>query len=491
MNATITILTDEPLGTISPMLHGHFAEHLGRCCNDGLWVGTDSPIPNRDGLRTDVVDALARLGVPQLRWPGGCYADTYHWRDGIGPRNDRPRTLGESCGLRVVEDNGLGTHEFIALCRQIGAEPYLAGNVGSGTAREMMDWVHYCNGSLETDLVRQRAANGHPDPMRVRYWGVGNENWGCGGNYDAVDYAKEYRRYATFLKQADPEIEMVACGGYENQEWNLRLLETLRDDLKLLDHVSLHQYYDAGPATGSSENQHYALMRAGDLVEEDLRATDELISYFTRGKKQVGIAFDEWGVWHPEARSHCNYEAANTQRDAVAAAGVLDTFQRWCGRVSMANLAQIVNVLQTPIQTDGDRMWVTPTYHLFMLYKPHRGATALRSVVECDRAEGGSLRFLKPGVVDVVSSCASETDGQVTVSVSNRRKDERQVVSIRLRERATVNGTAEVLAAEAGDAANSADCPDSVMIRDLQVRIEGGEALVELPPCSVATIVFS
>src|SRR5688572_1280974 len=258
-DATVTVLVDEPIGTISPLLHGHFVEHLGRCCNEGLWVGPDSSIPNRGGFRNDVVDALARLGLPVLRWPGGCYADTYHWRDGIGAYADRSRTLGESCGLSVVEDNGFGTHEFIDLCRQVGAEPYLAGNVGSGSPREMMEWVEYCNGSLDTSLVRERIANGHPPPMGVRFWGVGNENWGCGGNYDPEDYAKEFRRFATFLRMADSEIELVACGD-NKREWNLRVLETLKDDLKYLDHLSVHQYYKSGAATGFSEDDHYRLM---------------------------------------------------------------------------------------------------------------------------------------------------------------------------------------------------------------------------------------
>lgn len=471
------------------MLHGQFAEHLGRCCVDGLWVGPASPIPNRDGLRTDVLEALARLGVPQLRWPGGCFADTYHWRDGIGPRDKRPRTLGESCGLRVVEDNGLGTHEFISLCREIGAEPYLAGNVGSGTPQEMMEWVEYCNGTLDTDLVRRRAANGHQDSMKVRYWGVGNENWGCGGNYDAADYAKEYRRYATFLRQVDPYVELIACGGNQDQEWNLRLLETLRDDLKYLDHVSLHQYYEGGHGTEFTEDEYYAVMRAGDLVEDHLRATDAVISFFTHGRRDVGIAFDEYGIWHPEARSHCGYEAANTQRDAIAAAGILDVFHRWCKRVTMANLAQIVNVLQTLIQTDGDRMWLTPTYHLFVLYKPHRGATALRTEVRCDgERDAPALRFLKAGYLEMISASASSSEGRATVSMSNRRLSDPAEVRISVRGRSVGAANAVVLTADAANAVNSAEHPEEVALRELPVRRDGNTLHVTLPPCSAATI---
>ena len=342
-DAKITLLPDEELGTISPLLHGHFAEHLGRCCNEGLWVGPGSSIPNEGGFRLDVLGLLEKIGVPILRWPGGCYADTYHWEDGIGPLEQRRRSLGESCGLHTVEDNGLGTHEFIAFCRAIHAEPYLAGNVGTGSPRELSEWVQYCNSSADTALTGKRAANGHSASMNVRYWGVGNECWGCGGNYDAVDYAKEFRRFATFLRMADSAIELVACG-HSDRDWNLRVVETLRNHLSLIDHLSVHRYYGAGPAVGFSEQDYYRGMRAADLVEEDIRYTDEILRFFTAGKRQVGIAFDEWGIWHPEAVGEGGYEAPSTQRDAVTAAGVLDVFHKWCSRVSMANIAQIVKV---------------------------------------------------------------------------------------------------------------------------------------------------
>lgn len=498
--AGLTVVADESVGTISPLLHGQFAEHLGRCCNDGLWVGPDSPIPNQDGLRADVVEALARLGVTQLRWPGGCYADTYHWRDGIGPRESRPRTLGESCGLSVVEDNGLGTHEFIALCRAIGAEPYLAGNVGSGSPQEMMDWLHYCNGAIDTTLVRQRAANGHPEPMGVKYWGVGNENWGCGGNYDPADYAKEFRRFATFLRMADSKAELVACGD-NKRDWNLRVVETLRDDLRYLDHLSVHQYYVAGPAVGFSEDEYYQLMRAAEMVEEDIRFTDEILRFFEAGRRHVGIAFDEWGVWHPEARGGCDYEAPNTLRDAVAAAGVLDVFHRWCGRVSMANLAQIVNVLQCLIQTDEDRMWLTPTYHVFSLYRPHQGGAALRldwtglptiDAPALSTVGTGSPSSTRP--VPLLSASASRKGSALAVSVANRHRTETLDLRIAVRgmdAASETRGTKGMLAGDAANAVNSAARPDRVSIETTEVEFRGGVLRLELPPCSVSTVTIS
>jgi alpha-L-arabinofuranosidase len=487
--ATITVLAGEPVGTISPLLHGHFAEHLGRCCVEGLWVGAESSIPNDDGLRLDVMNALREVGAPILRWPGGCFADTYHWRDSIGPRDKRPRSLGESCGLRVVEDNGLGTHEFVRLCRMIGAEPYLAGNVGSGSAQEMMQWVEYCNSELDTTLARERAANGHPDPMRVRYWGVGNENWGCGGNYEAADYAKEFRRYTTALKMTDPSIEAVACGHTE-RDWNLRVVETLRNHLGLLNHLSVHRYYSAGHATTFTEAEYYRLMRAGEVVDDDIRHTDELLSYFEAGhSERVGIAFDEWGVWHPEASPGAGYSMPCTQRDAVAAAGVLDTFHRWCGRVSMANIAQVVNVLQCMIQTAEDRMWRTPTWHLFRAYTPHRGGECLRIDVECPTVEAEKLANVGRDPLPLLSATASAKEGHLAVSISNRHVSEPVEARIALRGAESAIGTRWTLAAAPSDA-NSAEEPDRVALVEKPVASAGGTISLTLPPCSVQTLVL-
>src|SRR5215207_1762409 len=233
--ATLSVRQDAPIGTISPRLYGHFAEHLGRCCYDGLWVGQDqSDVLHVDGFRADVVEALQALPVPMLRWPGGCYADHYHWRDGIGPAESRPTRLGMSCGLQVEDANSLGTHEFLRLCATLGAEPYLAGNVGSGSPQELCDWLEYCNTSVSTSLARERTANGSPKPFNVPLWGVGNENWGCGGNMDPAIYAHEYRRYATMLRHVDPSAELVVCG--HDAAWNATVLETIGSHLNLVDH---------------------------------------------------------------------------------------------------------------------------------------------------------------------------------------------------------------------------------------------------------------
>ncbi len=436
----LRVRADAPIGTISPRLYGHFAEHLGRCCYDGLFIGADSGTVAHDGgFRADVVEALRAMPVPLLRWPGGCYADHYHWRDGIGPPAERPRRLGMSCGLTVEDDNGLGTHEFLHLCALIGAEPYLAGNVGTGTPEELCDWLEYCNSALDTTLTRMRAANGSPRSFGVRLWGVGNENWGCGGNYDAVTYAKEYRRYATMLRHVDPSAELVICGFEDG--WNAALLET---------------------ATG--------------------------------GRHRIGIALDEWGIWHPEARRNgwggipgrrpITYEQAGTLRDALAAAIALEAFHRQCTVLSMANLAQIVNVLHAPVMTEpnGGRMWRTPTYHVFRFHAPHIGATALPVEIA-----GGAT---DPDGISAVSATASASDRGMAVTIINRHLTES--ASIGLRGIAGAEPQAHVLTAASPREQNSADEPERVAPVPLAVAGNARDGWhLDLPPHALATVRFA
>jgi alpha-N-arabinofuranosidase len=325
--------------------------------------------------------------------------------------------------------------------------------------------------------------------MRVRYWGVGNENWGCGGNFEAADYAKEFRRFATVLKMADPSIELVACGD-NNRAWNLGVVETLRSHLSFVSHLSVHRYYAAGPATAFTEAEYYRVMRAGELIEGDVRHADELLSYFEDGKHRVGIAFDEWGIWHPEATPGAQYGMPCTLRDAVAAAGVLDTFHRWSRRVSMANIAQVVNVLQAPIQTLGDRMWRTPTWHLFRAYAPHRGANCLRVEVEAPTVDAEPFGDDGAGPLPLVSATASAAGDHIAVSLSNRHMRETQETRIVLRGAEAGSGVAHVLAGDAPNATNSADAPDRVALRDEPIACGGAELTLALPPCSVQTLVL-
>jgi alpha-N-arabinofuranosidase len=491
-DTTLVVRADAPIGTISPRLYGHFAEHLGRCCYDGLWVGAGRPdIPQQEGFRSDVLAALRALPVPLLRWPGGCYADRYHWRDGIGPPAERPRRLGMSCGLQVEDDNSLGTHEFLRLCALLGAQPYLAGNVGSGTPQELCEWMEYCNSALDTTLTRFRATNGAPAPFRVPLWGVGNENWGCGGEYDAAGYAREYRRYASFLRPTDPAAELVACG-YEDA-WNIELLRVIGNRLDLVDHLSIHHYWThGGPETAFSAAEYYALLAEAQSTEAFIIRTAAIIEAATGGRRRIGIALDEWGVWHPEARTWgpgceiarapVTYEQAGTLRDALAAAVALEGFHRQCRVLTLANLAQVVNVLHAPVMTDGPRMWLTPTYHVLRLHAPHLGATALPvEIAQSDSLPDGTSR---------VTATASHGAAGLAVTVINRHLDQAASVGIRAGE-FTGAAQGQLLTADTPWAGNSADAPDRVAPVALSVAGDGPGALrIELPPHAVATILI-
>jgi alpha-N-arabinofuranosidase len=487
----VTVRSGSPIGTISPRLYGHFAEHLGRCCYEGLWVGTGATaVAQQEGFRTDVLEALQALPVPLLRWPGGCYADHYHWRDGIGPVAERPRRLGMSCDLQVEDDNSLGTHEFLRLCELLGAEPYLAGNVGSGTPQELCDWVEYCNSPRDTSLTRMRRANGSGKPFGVRLWGVGNENWGCGGNFDPVFYAHEYRRYATMLRHIDPETELVVCG-YDDA-WNEKILETLGKKVYLADHLSIHCYWSkGGPETAFNEDDYYALLAEAEATEEFVQSTARLIDAATGGKRKLGIALDEWGVWHPEvrtwgpgageARSPVTYEQASTLRDALAAGIALEGFHRQCNVLSMANLAQIVNILQAPVMTEGPGMWLTPTYHALNLHAPHIGGVALTvAVTGANKLPGGS---------PAVSATASQSADRSAVTIINRDLERRTRVRI-----GGVEGqgaTARLLTADSPAAVNSVAQPDRVVPVEAPVTRDGNRTWsIDLPPHSMATVEF-
>lgn len=495
MDTTLRVLTDSPIGTIKPRLYGHFAEHLGRCSYDGLWC---SDTKNVFSFRDDVVAALKALPVPLLRWPGGCYADHYHWRDGIGPLDKRMRRLGISCGLQVEDDNSLGTHEFIDLCNRIGAEPYLAGNVGSGTPQELCDWVEYCNAAVNTSLVQERRTNGSSKPFGVRLWGVGNENWGCGGNFDAPSYAREYRRFATMIRHVDPKAELVIAGSGDAQAsnekldtWNVELIQTLRPHLNLIDHLSIHMYWiHGGPETAFTPDDYYTLLAEAQRTEDFIKRTAAMLHEEAGGRK-IGIALDEWGVWHPEVRAWgpgevkrrepVTYEQAGTLRDALAAGVVLEAFHRQCNVMSLANLAQIVNVLQATVMTEGSRLWLTPTYHALNLHTPHIGAQALTVEI----AEGSSL----PDGTSAVTGTASKSAGGMAVTLINRHYTDPAVV------RFNAPGTQAhglLLSAANANAVNSADQPDNVCPVEMTVSHDGANGwCIELPAHSMATITLS
>jgi len=485
--AKLTVRLDDPVATISPMLYGHFAEHLGRCTYEGLWVGEDSPIPNTRGIRNDTVEALRRLQAPVVRWPGGCFADDYHWRDGVGPRDQRPRRM--NLWWHDEENNHFGTHEFIDLCRQVGAEPYICLNVGSGTPEEAAAWVEYCNYEGNTSRAQERGMNGSPEPFTIRYWGVGNENWGCGGRFAPDDYAREYRRFACYLRgRSSAPVELIACG-HTTPDWNRRFLETL-GDLRMVDHLSVHRYYKCGGAVDFSDTEYYNLYPRALQVEADIFDAATAIALYNTTGRRIGVIVDEWGVWHPEARQETGHYQRNTLRDALVAAAVFDVLNRHADKVSMANIAQTVNVLQAVCQTDGAAMWLTPTYHAFDLYRPHMGNACVRldlddvPTIEARAADGRVV------ALPVVSGSASvDTAGrEAIVTFQNLHLTEPCDCRIRLRGGSIAKASARILTAKDVRDHNGPDAPAKVKPKRFRLDAKATTIRAAVPPHALVSV---
>ena len=418
--ARITIDPNRQSGFIRPELYGHFAEHLGACIDHGIWVGADSAIPNFGGIRSDVLDALRQLHPPVLRWPGGCYADDYHWEDGIGPASSRPRRVNLWWGQNI-ESNSFGTHEFIQVCRTLGAEPYIAGNVGSGSPRELRDWMEYCNFAGDSTLARRRAQNGAPAPFGVRYWGVGNEAWGCGGFFSPEDYAFVFKRFATYLRQfGNTPPFLIACGPDGNDlDWTRKFLGKL-GSFPHIRGLAAHYYCGtAGPsAIDFSVEQWYELLEKALRIEKLIVEQRELMDQFDVPRR-IGLVIDEWGTWHlpTPGRNPAHLWQQSSLRDALVAALTLDTFNRQADKLLMCNIAQTVNVLQAMILTEGERMLTTPTYHVFEMYRSHQGARGVECCFDAPAisfAVGDEKRSL-PGL----AGSASVKAGLLTLSVVN------------------------------------------------------------------------
>ncbi|MCE5258509.1 MAG: alpha-N-arabinofuranosidase [Chloroflexi bacterium] len=492
MSVKVVVCLDEPIGTIHPNIYGHFTEHLGSCIYEGIWVGEDSKIANTMGIRNDVVAALKRINPPILRWPGGNFADDYHWQDGVGPRAARPRRV--NMWWDSEEPNQFGTHEFVHFCRMIGAEPYLCGNVGSSYPRELRDWVEYCNYGGDTTLARQRAANGAPEPFKVRYWGVGNENWAAGGSFEPEDYAIEYKRFATYMRDYSAPLYLVACGAYgEEPSWTQgffsKMVKTPFRDVPRLHGFGVHYYCGtAGTATEYSEQQWYQLLAAGLRVENVVNMQRAAMDSYDPLRK-VGLVIDEWGTWHPpiEGRNRAHLWQQNTMRDALVAALTLDVFNRHADKVVMANIAQTVNVLQALILTDGPKMVTTPTYHVYDLYQGHQGGRAVRSF--CDAP---AITFLdkqdKSASLPGVAGSASVKNNMLTISLVNTSAAEESDLAIQLRGGTCSAAAARILAAADIHTINSFERPDAVTPRAIQVHLDGNELHLQVPAASVAVI---
>jgi alpha-N-arabinofuranosidase len=488
--AELVIRADQPKSTINRNIYGHFAEHLGRCIYDGIWVGEESSIPNTRGIRNDIVAALKALNIPVLRWPGGCFADEYHWRDGIGPRDKRPRRINTTWG-GVIETNAFGTHEFMDLCEMIGADAYIGGNVGSGTPQEMMEWVEYMTSDSNSALADLRRQNGREKPWKIPYFGVGNESWGCGGNMRPEYSADEYRRFANFVKSYSGNgIQKIASGANEDDyNWTEVLMSKAGGQLQ---GFSLHfftvptgKWERKGSATRFGEDEWYSTLVRTLRMEELIQKHSAIMNKYDP-QKRVGLIVDEWGTWYdsePGKDLGILYQQ-NSLRDAIVAGINLNIFNQHCDRVQMANIAQTINVLQAMILTDKERMILTPTYYVFDMYKVHQNGTLIP--VEVTAPE---YKFGQASIPSLHASASRDRSGRLHITIVNLDPNRSAQVSMRITGATAGNITGRVLTAPAMNTTNTFDKPDVIKpVQFTGFKVEGDHILLNLPSKSVVVL---
>ena len=497
--AKLVINDIEEKNRIAPEIYGHFSEHLGRCIYEGLYVGEKSDIPNVNGMRKDVVEALKEIDVPVLRWPGGCFADEYHWKDGIGDKSKRKKIINTHWG-GVVEDNSFGTHEYFELCKQLGCKTYINGNLGSGTVQEMSEWVEYMTFKGVSPMAELRKKNGHEEPWKVDYFGVGNENWGCGGNMTPDFYANMYRRYQTYVRNYDPKkpIQKVCCGAnVDDYHWTKHVLNTCYDHTPeqlhgFMDHISLHYYVHPegwdikGSATDFSEECWYKTLKKALYMDTLINRHSSIIDQYDPDKK-VGLSVDEWGTWftcEPGTNPGFLYQQ-NTMRDALVAGITLNIFNKHCDRVKMACIAQMVNVLQAVILTEGEKMIKTPTYYVFHMYRHHQGAKLLESSLSGIN-EIGECEWIVPEITESVS----KKDDIVTITLNNLSATDKKDLDISFvtgKEYEVVE--ANIVTSSDMHAHNTFDSPEVVKeITFKNYKTVKNGLKVTIPACSVVEI---
>ncbi len=479
-----SVQKDQAQGLVNRNVFGHFSEHLGRCVYEGYWVeGTD--IPAVRNIRQDTVQALRELRIPVLRWPGGCFADDYHWMDGVGPAKERPTIVNMHWG-GVTENNHFGTDEFMDLCAQLGCAPYICGNVGSGTVREMRDWVEYVTFAGRSPMADLRAQNGREEPWALPYFGVGNETWGCGGHMRPEYYADEYRRYACYVRNmGGNKVEKIACGANsEDYNWTRVLM---REAGRHMDGLSLHYYTvprgwgpQRGYATGFEEAMWYDTLRSALHIDELITRHSAIMDEYDKDRR-VNLVVDEWGTWYnvePGTNPGFLYQQS-TMRDALVAGLTLHIFARHHARVRMANIAQTINVLQAVLLTDGPRMIKTPTYHVFRMLAPHMDAAYLP--VHIPR------NVVTNGVPQLSAAASLSGDGSLTLTLCNASFSEALPLTIAL---PGVAGTAkaETLCAGAPDTCNTFEEPDAVAPAPLAAAFANGALTLTLPAASVTAV---
>ncbi|MFJ5761488.1 alpha-N-arabinofuranosidase [Neobacillus sp. NPDC093182] len=492
MKNNVIVNADITKGKINKNIYGHFAEHLGRCIYEGIWVGEDSSIPNTKGIRNDVLAALKNIKVPVLRWPGGCFADEYHWKDGVGPRENRKRMVNTHWG-GVVENNHFGTHEFLLLCELLECEPYICGNVGSGTVQEMSEWVEYMTFEGESPMANWRRENGQDEPWKLKYFGVGNENWGCGGNMRPEYYADLYRRYQTYVRNYGGNKIYKIAGGANVDDYNWTEV-LMKNAHWLMDGLSLHYYtipgdfwLGKGSAIDFPEDEWFITMKKALHMDELITKHSTIMDKYDPNKR-IGMIIDEWGTWfdvEPGTNPGFLYQQ-NTIRDALVAGLHFNIFHNHADRVQMTNIAQTVNVLQAMILTEGEKMILTPTYHVFDMYKVHQDAELL--AVD---STFGSYEYNGETLPQVTVSASKNAEGTVHISLCNIDHQNEAVLDLDLRGvigvETKVSGT--IITADSMNAHNTFEQPEVVKPAAFTgVTVENNKLAIKLPAMSVVTL---
>ena len=502
----IEILLNEPIGTISPDLYGHFTEHIGGVIYDGIWVGEDSKIPNEKGIRADLVKALKRIKPSVVRWPGGCFADSYNWRDGIGPRNQRPRRTNfwinepflqkAPDGPAKYEPNEFGTNEFVHFCWLIGAQPYLAVNLRGNNARDFDEWVEYCNAPAgRTTLSSERAANGAPDPFGVRFWGIGNESWGCGGNFTPEEYASEFRRFTAWVPSYGVHLSFIGSGPNGGDvDWTrrffARLTERDRGLLNLLYGWAMHYYCGTagkGDAIDFTRDDWYELLGKALHMETLIRQHWAAMAEVDRNHR-VKLVVDEWGAWHRAGSEVANthlFGQTSTMRDALVAALTLDIFNRHADKVVMANVAQLINNLHSLFLATGDKFLTTPNFHVFTMYAAHQNGRSVRTLFNVPGpAEAAAKAPTLPGL----AGSASLHERRVILTVVNPSAEQPMAVNIAARDAKVSAAAGQTLTAADIHAHNTFDEPHAVEPRSISATVNDGKVFHTFPPASVTCL---
>lgn len=470
---------------INKNIYGHFAEHLGHCIYGGFYVGdTNKTIPNIDGVRKDVIAALKQLKIPILRWPGGCFADTYHWKDGVGPQDKRPAIVNKWWG-GVLEDNSFGTNNFLNMCELLGAEPYVSGNVGSGTVQELADWVQYTNFEGRSPMSDLRSANGRSKPWNVKYWGIGNEAWGCGGNMRAEYYADIFRKYTTFM--GGGLFKIGSGANSEDYNWTETIMKNI--PLTMIQGIGLHHYSvidwnHKSSATGFSMQEYFITMQRALKMEELVTRHSAIMDKYDPEKK-VALVVDEWGGWYdvePGTNPGFLFQQ-NTMRDAMIAGVTLNIFNNHADRVRMANLAQTINVLQAVILTKGNEMILTPTYHVMEMYNVHQDAVLIPLTVKSGEYKMGNEKL------PALSVSASMKDKRIHISLVNIDAGKTQDVQINMGKIPFSEVSGRILVSGKIQDFNSFENPAKIRpVAFSGTKISGQIISLSMPPASVIVL---